>query len=113
VVTEEQSVNVPLQRERVTVERRPFSGDVDSEDLFDKADIDVPVMGEKAVVGKRVRGVEEVSVHKDVVTDDDQVGDTVRKERVTVDGADERNAVQSGRTTADRVDSYPDNPDRL
>jgi len=112
VVTEEQTINVPLQRERVTVEHRAFSGDnVDSGDLFEKADIDVPVMGEKAVVGKRVRGVEEVSVHKDVVTDEDNVSDTVRKERVAIDGVDDVNATNTGRVGGSRGTLRQDDSD--
>lgn len=92
VVEEEQTVNVPLQRERVTVDRVPLSGDMSAtapEDAFTKRDIDVPVMGEEPVVNKQVRGVEEVRIHKDAVTDDRQVGDTVRKERVVTDGVDD------------------------
>jgi uncharacterized protein (TIGR02271 family) len=90
VVTEQQTVNVPLQHERVTVERVPYSGDVVDDDAFTERDIDVPVMGEKATVGKRVSGVEEVAIHKEVVTDQQNVSDTVRKERVTVDGVDDQ-----------------------
>jgi uncharacterized protein (TIGR02271 family) len=95
VVEEEQAVNVPLRQERVTVERVPYTGDdIDQDALgknaFVEDDIDVPVMGEEAVVGKRVRGVEEVRIHKDVVTDQERVSDTVRKERVTVDGVDDQ-----------------------
>jgi uncharacterized protein (TIGR02271 family) len=89
VVEEPQTVDVALRQERVTVERVPYSGDVtatDNGELFQERDIDVPVMGEEAVVAKRVQGVEEVRVHKDVVTGTQQFSDSVRKERVTVDG---------------------------
>jgi len=89
VVTEEATANVPLRQERVTVERVPASGEVQAgDDTFVERDIDVPVMGEEAVVGKRVSGVEEVVIRKDMVTKNEQVGDTVRKQRVTVDGVD-------------------------
>jgi len=99
VVEEDQTVTVPVRRERVTVERVPYTGDVDQtalgKDALDKEtftdrDIDVPVMGEEVVVGKRVRRVEEVRVHKDAVTEQQQVSDTVRKERVDVDGVDDQ-----------------------
>lgn len=89
VVTEQQSVDVPLQRERVTVERAAFSGNPGaSDDAFVERDLDIPVMGEEAVVSKRVKGVEEVRVRKNTYTDTETVSDTVRKEQVTVDGAD-------------------------
>jgi len=92
VVEEQQTVNVPLQQERVTVERVPVSGEVsaaDATDAFTERDIDVPVKGEEAVVDKRATVKEEVRLHKDAVTKPQQVSDTVRKERVTVEGADE------------------------
>jgi len=89
-----QSVDVSTQHERVTVERVAFSGDANAKDAFVEKNIDVPLMGEEAVVGKQVRGVEEVVIHKDVATEQQRVTDTVRKERVVVDGAD-----QSGTAT--------------
>ncbi|MGH2411143.1 MAG: YsnF/AvaK domain-containing protein [Chloroflexota bacterium] len=99
VVEEDQTITVPVRKERVTVERVPYSGDGDQsafgkdsldKEAFTDRDIDVPVMGEEVVVGKRVRGVEEVRIHKDAVTDQQQVNDTVRKERVKVDGVDDQ-----------------------
>ena len=84
-----QSVDVSTQHERVTVERVAFSGDVNADDAFVERSIDVPLMGEEAVVGKQVRGVEEVVIHKDVTTEQQRVTDTVRKERVVVDGVDQ------------------------
>ncbi len=92
VVEEQQSVEVPVQREAVTVERVPVSEQVDAgavRDAFTERDIDVPVMGEEAVVGKQARVTEEVRLHKDTVTEQQQVSDTVRKERIRVEGADQ------------------------
>jgi uncharacterized protein (TIGR02271 family) len=94
VVEEQETITVPVRRERVVVERVPGSGEVDAGNLdqsaFKEDDIEVPVMGEEVVVGKRVQQVETVRVRKDVVTDDEQVSDTVRKERVRVDGVDDQ-----------------------
>ena len=88
VVEEPRTETVETQHERVTVERVPLSGSTTTDDAFTDRDIDVPLYGEEVVVGKQVRGVEEVRVRKDVVTEDEQVTDTVRKERVEVDGLD-------------------------
>jgi uncharacterized protein (TIGR02271 family) len=46
-------------------------------------------MGEDAVVQKRPVVKEEVRLRKDIVTEQEQVSDTVRKERVTVDGVED------------------------
>lgn len=86
-----EAADVTLRREQVTVDRVPYSGDPTKDaDLFQDRDIDVPVMAEQAVAAKRVQGVEEVRVHKDVVEEEEQVTATVRKERVTVDGVDDQ-----------------------
>jgi len=88
VVEEQETVDVPVTRERVTVERVPYSGSADgisTDDAFAERDIDVPVMGEEVVAEKRSRGVEEVRIRKDAVTENVPVTDTVRKERVSVD----------------------------
>lgn len=102
VVEEPRTETVETQHERVRVDRVPLSGKVDSSDAFQDRDIDVPLYGEEVVVGKQVRGVEEVRLHKDVVTDDEQVTDTVRKERVEVDGVDAEDVTTTDRTNRTR-----------
>jgi uncharacterized protein (TIGR02271 family) len=92
VVTEQESVPVTLRREEVTVERVPVDQAVDGDvtrDAFQSQDIDVPVLGEEAVVGKKIRETEEVRLRKQATTEQQQVTDTVRRERVVVDGADD------------------------
>lgn len=90
VVAEQQTVSVPLQQERVYVDRVTVTDQsgVDVADAFQSRDIEVPVMGEQAVVGKQTHVVEEVRLHKDMVTENQQVTDTVRKEHVTVEEID-------------------------
>ena len=97
VVTEQESIPVTLRREEVTVERVPFTGQASQADVknaFKNEDIDVPVMGEEAIVGKRLHETEEVRLHKQATDEQRQVSDTVRKERVVVEGVDE-----TGKTT--------------
>lgn len=92
VIEEQETITEPVTREEVRVERVPvqgqYSGDIGA-DAFTEKDIDVPVMGEELVAGKRTVVNEEVRVSKQAVTENQQVSDTVRKERVVVDGADE------------------------
>lgn len=88
VEEQQQSANVPLRQERVSVERVPGHGAVTNagSDAFTEQDIDVPVMGEEAVIGKQVVEKEDVLLRKEPYTQEQQVGGTVRKERVTVEG---------------------------
>jgi len=91
VVQEQQSVSLNLRHEEITVERVPLSGQVSDADLataFQIRDIEVPLMGEVAVMSKQAHVVEEVRLHKDQVSETEQVSDTVRKERVIVDEVD-------------------------
>ncbi len=106
VVTEQQSVPVTLQREQVIVERVPVTdANADTSAAFTGTDIEVPVMGEEAVMGKQARVVEEVRLRKDAVTETERVSDTVRKERVTVEAEDEQAQGQTRLSGSDlRID---------
>jgi len=88
VIEEQKTIDVPVTREEVHVERVPVSGtyDANTTDAFQEKDIDVPVMGEEVIAEKRAHVAEEVRLRKDTITDNQQVSDTVRRERVVVDG---------------------------
>ena len=88
VVTEEQSVNVPLREEEVRVERHEARSGQVPDDAFQEQDIEIPIRGEEADVTKSVRVREEVDITKDVHQRDEQVHDTVRREEVHVDRDD-------------------------
>ena len=91
VYEEQQAVNVPVSHEEVRVEHVPVQGDAATDlgpDTFVEKDIDVPLMAEQAVVNKEARVTDEVHLHKQTVTENQRVADTVRKERVTVEGGD-------------------------
>ncbi len=88
VVEETKSIEVPVMREEVRVERRATSdtssGDV-SADAFSGDSITVPVMEEEVQVSKVARPVEEIEISKVQTRDTETVSDTVRKERVDID----------------------------
>jgi uncharacterized protein (TIGR02271 family) len=87
VVEEEQSVDVPVTREEVHMERRsvdrPASGDAIREDS-----VDVPVYEERVETGKEARVVEELEVGKTAETDTKRVSDSVRREEFDVEKDD-------------------------
>jgi len=89
VETERVRETVPLRRDEVTVERRPLSADAVNAgaDLeIREESIRVPLSREEAVVEKRVVPVEEVVVRTNSVTENQTVEDTVRRERLAVEG---------------------------
>lgn len=79
-----QSVDVPVTREEVTIDRhsvdRPAGGDAFTEDS-----IDVPVYEETVDVDKESRVVEELEVGKTARTDTAHVEETVRREEFDID----------------------------
>ncbi len=92
VVEEQVSIPVTLRHEEVTVERVATTGqqmsEADLANAFQDQVIEIPVMGEEAIVGKQAHVVEEVRLHKDATQEQQQVTGTVRKERVVVEETD-------------------------
>ena len=78
------SVDVPVQREEVTLERRAVDRPASGESLTEDS-IDVPVYEERVETDKEARVVEELEVGKTTVTDTERVEDTVRREEFDID----------------------------
>jgi uncharacterized protein (TIGR02271 family) len=85
VVTEHQTLDVPVQREEVVVERRPASGTASSADIRAGQELRIPVSKERVTVKKQPVVKEEVRVGKRTVTETARVGGKVRKEKVAVE----------------------------
>lgn len=84
VVEEEQSIDVPVTSEEVTMERRSVDRPATGEALND-ASIDVPVYEERVTADKDARVVEELEVGKTPHTDTERVTDTVRREEFDIE----------------------------
>jgi uncharacterized protein (TIGR02271 family) len=100
VVEEPQTTSVPVTHEEVYVERVPVQGqraEIGPE-TFTEQEIEVPVMGEEVITGKRAVVHEEVHLHKEAVTEQQQVSDTVRKERLHIEGLDEQEGIRPEET---------------
>jgi uncharacterized protein (TIGR02271 family) len=92
VVTENQSVTVPVTREEVRLEREPITdaniGDAMSGPAISEEEHEVVLSEERPVVAKETVPVERVRLDKDVVTEQQTVNEEVRKEEITFDGDD-------------------------
>jgi uncharacterized protein (TIGR02271 family) len=89
VVEDEVTETVPVRREEVRVEREPIT-DANVDDALDGPDIseeehEVTLRAEEAVAEKRTVPKERVRLEKDVETEQREVSDTVRSERIDVD----------------------------
>ena len=93
VVTEQQSVQVPVTREEVRVEREPITdGNVDQAldgPAISEEEHEVVLHEERPVVETEAVPVERVRLSKEEVTDQETVSGEVRKEQIDVDGVDE------------------------
>jgi uncharacterized protein (TIGR02271 family) len=86
VVTEHQTLDVPVQREEVVVERHPVAGKpAASSTIGAGEELRIPVKEEEVQVEKRPVVREEVSVGKRRVQDTEKAEGTVRKEQVRID----------------------------
>lgn len=101
VEEDRQAVDVPVEREEVTLERhavdRPATPEVRSDDS-----IDVPVYEERVETDKEARVVEELEVGKRTVADTEHVEDTVRREEFDIEEAGSgtpRDRAQKGEST--------------
>jgi len=86
---EQQTIDVPVEREEVyvtehAVNRRPAT---EAELKAMDRDIEVPLKEQEVVPQKEARVVGEVDVRKETVTDTERVSDTVRREAVHVEDA--------------------------
>jgi uncharacterized protein (TIGR02271 family) len=86
VVKEKKTIDVPVTREEVVVERHPVSGRQPSDrDIGKDEEIRIPVMEEQVRVEKTPVVKEEVSVKKRAVQETKQVTDTVKREEAYMD----------------------------
>jgi len=86
VVEEKKTIEVPVTREEVVIERHPVSGrETADSDIGEDEEIRIPVMEEKVRVEKTPVVREEVSVKKRAVQETREVSDTVKREEAHVE----------------------------
>jgi uncharacterized protein (TIGR02271 family) len=94
VVTEMQTQTVPVQREEVRVEREPITDDNRDQALsggeITEEEHEVVLHEEEPVVEKRAVPKERVRLDTDTVTDEREVAEEVRQERIETEGVEQR-----------------------
>jgi uncharacterized protein (TIGR02271 family) len=90
VTTEQETVTVPVKKERAVIETEPISGDDRDQALSGPAiseeEHEVVLNEERAVVGKTTEPVERVRLDKETVTEEETVNEEVRKEHIEAEG---------------------------
>ncbi len=97
VVTETKSIDVPVTREEVVIERHAVSGAAaGSFDTQTDEVIRVPVMEEQVTVQKTPVVTEEISLGKRQVTETEHITDTVRREEAYIENPDNVDVLERG-----------------
>jgi uncharacterized protein (TIGR02271 family) len=90
VVTEQQTVTVPVTREKARIEREPITeanrDEATSGPAISEEEHEIVLNEERPVVEKEAVPVERVKLGKETVTEEHQVSEEVRKERIEPDG---------------------------
>jgi uncharacterized protein (TIGR02271 family) len=101
VVTENQTVTVPVSHEEVTIEREPITeaniGDATSGPAISEEEHEVQLTEERVVVDKETVPVERVRLGTETVTEDQRVSEEVRKEEIDFDESDVDRERRQGR----------------
>ena len=101
VVTENQTVTVPVSHEEVTLEREPITdanrGNATSGPDLSDEEHEVQLTEERVVVDKETVPVERVRLGTETVTEDERVSEDVRKEEIDYDESDIDRKRRSGR----------------
>jgi len=94
VVTEQETVTVPVTREEVRIEREPITdanrGEALDGPAISEEEHEVVLHEERPVVDKEAVPVERVRLDTETVTEQEQVTEEVRKEQIDTDGVSGR-----------------------
>ncbi len=85
VVEEQKTINVPVSREEVVIEKKVIHDDAAGEPIGRDETIRIPVTEERVEVNKRPVVTGEVEIHKREVQETEQVRDTLKKEEARLD----------------------------
>lgn len=101
VVTDTETVEVPVQREEVVLERTPADGRTGGS--IGEEEVSVTLHEERPVVSKETVATEDVSLGKRTVSETESVTTEVSHEEVDVDGVREGRTDRDGRDGRDRI----------
>ena len=97
IIEEHKSVDVPLAREEVVIERRSLNNESCDSPISDEETIRIPVSEEKIDVNKRTVITGEVSAHKRSVEDTQHIDETLRREEAKINRIGNPDVIESSR----------------
>lgn len=97
IIEEHKSVDVPVTREEVVIERRSFDNEVSDSPITDEETIRIPVSEEKVDVDKRTVVTGEISAHKRSIEDTEHIDETLKREEARINTTGTANIVDTER----------------
>ena len=104
VVTEQQTVTVPVSREEVTLVREPIAAGEVTDATIGEDVVEVVLTEDQVVVDKQAVAVEKIRLDTETVTEQQQVTEAVRKEQIELD-TDDVTTDTTGHTTSSDPDA--------
>ena len=84
IIEEHKSVDVPVTREEVVIERKSLDNEASDSPITDEENIRIPVTEEKVDVGKHTVVTGEVSAHKREIEDTRHIDETLKHEEARI-----------------------------
>lgn len=97
IIEEHKSVDVPVTREEVVIERRSFDNEISDSPITDEETIRIPVSEEKVDVDKRTVVTGEISAHKRSIEDTEHIDETLKREEARINTTGTANIVDTER----------------
>jgi len=95
IIEEKKSVDVPVTREEVVIERRNLDNEASDSPITDEETIKIPVSEEKVDVNKHTVVSGEVSAHKNSIKDTEHINETLKREEAKVNTIGDANVVDN------------------
>lgn len=96
IVEEQKTVDVPITREEVVIERRTLNNEACDSPITDEEIIRIPVSEERVDVDKHTVVTGEISAHKRVIEDTEHIDETLKREEARVNKIGNPDVVDSG-----------------
>lgn len=84
IIEENKSVDVPVTREEVVIERKSLDNEASDSPITDEETVRIPVTEEKVDVGKHTVVTGEVSAHKREIEDTRHIDETLKHEEARI-----------------------------
>jgi uncharacterized protein (TIGR02271 family) len=95
IIEEHKSVDVPVTREEVVIERRSLNNEACDSSITDEETIRIPVSEERVDVSKHTVITEEVSAHKRTIEDTQHIDETLKREEARINRIGNADVVES------------------